>query len=214
MRHDSLVYTFFWDVKDGGPDVARKRLPGLMKQHPENFTPERIRAIGGLFEEQEMFAEAVALYEFNLTEHPRSGRAMSDLARAHLGAGDHERAKKLYRQSLSAPEDSVDAAGVEWAMDYIKALEEPVPLDEAYMQKVAGDYETRHLHVENGTLYYFRENAGSADPRPLVALSRDTFVMEGFVFFKLKVEFDDSGNPTKLIGLYENGYRDESVRDE
>lgn len=212
IPHDSPLYALFWDLKDNGPDVARKKLPGLMKQYPETFTQDRLNAIGGLFEEKRMFDEAVAIYECNLEAHPSSGRAMYNLARAYLGAGEHARAKGLYQKSLEAAEDSVEAAGVNWAMDYIEALEKPLQLDEEYLQKLAGDYETRHLHVKDGTLYYFRENTSSNEPRPLAALSRDTFILEGTIYFKLKVEFDDKGNPTKLIGLYENGYRDESVR--
>lgn len=212
LPYDSPLYTVVWDLKDNGPDAARIKLPGLIKQYPETFTRERLSGIGGLFEEQRMFAEAIAIFECNLEAHPRSGRAMYSLARACLGAGEYERARGLYSKSLEAAEDSVEAAGVEWAMDYIKALEEPLQLDEKYLRKLAGDYETRHLSVEKGTLYYFRENTGSTEPRPLSALARDTFILEGTVFFKLKVEFDDSGNPVKLIGLYENGSRDESLR--
>lgn len=214
IPYDSPLYTLFRDINENGPDVAKQRLPGLMKEQPKHATPERIRGIGGLFEEQRMFAEAIAIYECILAENPRSGRTMFDLARTHLGAGDRARARELYRESLEAPEDTVATATVEWAMDYIKALEEPVRLDEAYLRKLAGDYDTRHLTVKDGALFYFRDNVGSDEPRPLLALTRDTFVMEGYVFFKLKVEFDAEGNPAKLIGLYDSGSRDESVRSE
>ncbi len=214
MPYDSPLYALFRDINENGSDVARKRVPELMKQDPEHATPQRVRAIGALFEEQEMFAEAIAIYESILAERPSSGQAMFDLARTHLGAGDRGRARELYRKSLDAPEDTVAASAVEWAIDYIKALEEPVRLDEAYLLKLAGDYETRHLTVRDGALHYFRENVGREEPRPLFAISRDTFVIEGIVYFKLKIEFDERGNPVKLVGLYDSGNRDESVRSE
>jgi CubicO group peptidase (beta-lactamase class C family) len=213
-HYDSPVFTLLWDIRENGPETAKERLPDLMKQHPDIFTWDKIRGLGNIFEQQRMFAEAAAIYECNLEAHPRSGRSMYDLAKACLGSGDHERAKSLYRKALEAPEDSVEAADVEWAMDYIKALEEPALLDEEYLQKLAGDYETRHLTVKDGTLHYFRENTGSTEPRLLIPLSKETFVIEGIIYFKLRVEFDERGNPTKLIGFYENGYRDESIRNE
>jgi len=44
-------------------------------------------------------------------------------------------------------------------------------------------------------------------------MSRDTFIMEGLSRFRLKVEFDEKGNPLKLVGLYIDGMRrDESPR--
>lgn len=211
-RYDSPLVALLWDVKDNGAGIAKERLPGLMKEHPDIFTRDKINGLGGIFEQQRMFAEAAAIYECYLEAHPRSGRAMVNLARAYLGGGDTGRAKPLYLKAIEAPEDSIGADDTAWAIDYIKALEQPVQLDEAYLMKIAGDYETRHLTVRDGALHYFRENAGSAEPRPLVALSEDTFIIEGITYFKLKVEFDDSGNPTKLVGLYENGYRDESKR--
>lgn len=68
--------------------------------------------------------------------------------------------------------------------------------------------------MRDGALRYFREYTGRKEPRPLFAISRDTFVIEGIVCFKVKVEFDERGNPVKLVGLYDSGNRDESVRSE
>jgi hypothetical protein len=139
---------------------------------------------------------------------------MLSMARAHLGAGEINQAKELYQNALVAEEDSVSADAVNWDMEYIKALQEPLQLDEAYLQKLAGDYETRHLTVKDGILHYFRENVVNKEPKPLNALAEDVFIMEGTTYFRLKVAFDDEGNPEKLVGLYSNGYSDESMRDE
>jgi hypothetical protein len=29
----------------------------------------------------------------------------------------------------------------------------------------------------------------------------------------MQFEFDDEGRPTKVVGIYETGYRDQSIRD-
>jgi hypothetical protein len=143
---------------------------------------------------------------------PDSGSATFDLARVSMLTGDLAEAKKQFKAALSAAEDAPDKKAVDWAMGYIKAIESPVDLDDAYMQKIAGDYGPRHLEVVDGSLHYFREDADTSTPRPLLAQSKDTFVLEGLTYFKLRVVFDDDGNPTKLVGMYESGQKDESPR--
>jgi hypothetical protein len=80
------------------------------------------------------------------------------------------------------------------------------------MKVLAGDYSPRHIIFREGRLYYFREGGIYSEPRPLVAMSRDTFVLEGASGFRFKIEFDDKGDPLKLVGLYEDGRRDETLR--
>ena len=40
----------------------------------------------------------------------------------------------------------------------------------------------------------------------------DTFFIEGIVWFYFTVEFDDQGNPVKLVGNYDDGRIDETKR--
>ena len=110
------------------------------------------------------------------------------------------------------PELDVDA-DLERALDYIKALENPAQLDTEYLQTIAGDYGPRHLTVEDGSLFYSRAGASTSAPRPLRALSKDTFILEGVTYFKLQVVFDEQGNPIKLVGHYDEGRTDETPRD-
>ena len=44
-------------------------------------------------------------------------------------------------------------------------------------------------------------------------MCEDTYVMEGVVYFRLEFEYDEAGRPTKVVGLYDSGHRDESIRD-
>ena len=81
------------------------------------------------------------------------------------------------------------------------------------MQKIAGDYGPRHLTVVDGRLHYWCENASNSRPQPLLVVSNDTFVLDGITYFKLRVTFDEQGNPSTLVDLYEDGGRDESPRD-
>ncbi len=46
----------------------------------------------------------------------------------------------------------------------------------------------------------------------MVAMSEDTFVFKDIAYFRLKVEMDNDGNPTALIGLYDDGHTDRSPK--
>ena len=98
-------------------------------------------------------------------------------------------------------------------MTYMKALEEPATLPADHMKKLAGDYGARHIKFENGKLYYFRDNTAAKDYRELIPLSEDTFVIRELSYFRVRFEMDASGMPTKIIGMYEGGQEDQSVRE-
>lgn len=210
--YDSPFYTLLWGVKDGGPEAARSLLPELREKYPEELPRETIGWVARLFRDENMLSEAAAIYEFIFTENPTSGRAAYDLARTYLLKGDLGKARMHYLKAKELKEDKVDQKNIDWDLNYLQAVEKPFPLDKAYLQKLAGDYEVRHITVKDGRLYYFREGGTTPEPRPLLALSRDTFFIEGVVWFYFKVEFDDQGNPVKLVGNYDDGRRDESKR--
>jgi hypothetical protein len=213
LQYDSPALALLWDLKEKGPQAAKTQLPALVKKYPDVFTGERVNGLAGIMENEEMYAEAAAIYRFIADQHPRSGDALFDLARVSVLTGDLAGAKKMYKASLSAPEDPPEKEQVDWALDYIKAVEEPAQIDESTLQRIAGDYGPRHLTVKDGSLLYSRDDADTTDLRPLKAVTQDTFVIEGVTYFKLRVVFDEEGNPTKLVGLYESGQRDESPRD-
>ncbi len=61
--------------------------------------------------------------------------------------------------SLIKKEENEDIkAGLEWAVDGLKAKFEPVTLDEKTLKKYVGVYGPRKLTLENGDLYYQRED--------------------------------------------------------
>jgi CubicO group peptidase (beta-lactamase class C family) len=212
-QYDSPLYAFMWDLQDKGAQTAIARLPELIEKHPEAFTDDAISGLAEIIGTEDKHEEAAAILRFMAKRHPESGSALFNYARACLVTGDLAAAKKNYKASLTAPEDPVDQARVDWALHYIKALEDPAQIDENTMNKIAGDYGPRHIFVKDGSLYYSREDADTAKPRPLLAVTQETFVIEGVTYFKLQVIFDEDGNPTKLVGLYEAGQRDESPRD-
>jgi len=210
--YDNLVYQFAWDLKEKGPQAVG-RLSDLKRGHPEAFTRETMDFLVEVFQaETSLTPQVLALLEFNLTEHPKSGQAHLDLAKAYLMAGDAAKARMYLEKAGKADEDKVQPALIDWNLAHLQALEKPVQLEEDYMKKLAGDYAPRHITFRDGRLYYFREAGTYPEPRPLVAMSRDTFILEGAVGFRFKVEFDEKGDPLKLVAFYEDGRRDETPR--
>jgi hypothetical protein len=138
---------------------------------------------------------------------------MFNMARLHMLDGNLEPAEELFRASTGAREEPVDAAAVDWMTGYMRAVRDPVAIDDDAIGAMIGDYGPRHLRVQDGRLHYARDDAGTATMRPLLAETPDTFVIEGLVSFKLRVESDGSGRPIALVGLYQDGRSDRSERD-
>lgn len=212
LSYDSPVYQFAWELWEKGPQAVG-HLADLKRSYPEVFTPDSLNLVLDVFQgEANLTPQVIALLEYKLGERPKSGQVLLDLARAYLAAGDTNKAKTYLEKAGKAEEDKVEPALIDWNQAHAQALEKPVKLEEEYMKVLAGDYSPRHIIFREGRLYYFREGGIYSEPRPLVAMSRDTFVLEGAFGFRFKIEFDDKGDPLKLVGLYEDGRRDETLR--
>ncbi len=98
-----------------------------------------------------------------------------------------------------------------FAIKRLEALIEPAEVDMDVLKKWAGDYGPRHIKLEDGALWYER------DERPkyrMIPISETLFCFDEYDFFMLEIETDDSGNAVAIIGIYNNGQSDRSPRDE
>jgi retinol-binding protein 3 len=97
-----------------------------------------------------------------------------------------------------------------WDIEILNAELNPITVDEALLKQYAGSYGPRQVLFENGELFYQRED------RPkyrLIALSDDTFMLEGMDSFKMRFIKDDAGKVIEILGMYQGGHTDRSVRD-
>jgi CubicO group peptidase (beta-lactamase class C family) len=212
LPYDSPAYQFAWDLWEKGPRVVGQ-LADLKQRYPEVFTADILDFVLAVFQgEANLSPQVIALLQYKLSERPHSGQILLDLARGYLAAGDPKQALMCLDSAGKAEEDKVEPALIDWNRAHALALEAPVQLEEEYMKKLAGDYPPRHIIFKEGRLYYFREGGLYAEPRPLLAMSRDTFVLGGATGFRFKFEFDEKGDPAKVVGLYEDGRRDETPR--
>lgn len=212
-HYDSAFYALFWGAKAGGPKKVRRLLPKLRQRDPVDLNWETLGAMAGLLSDEGLPAEAIAIQEYVVSENPASGRAAFDLARSYAVLGDLNRAKASYEKAGRASQDKVDPKTIRWDLDYLQAAEKPILLEESHARTLVGDYGSRRISFKDGQLLYFREGGSTTGPRPLLAFSKDTFFIQGTVFFRIRFEFDEAGRPVRLIGLYDDGRRDESKRD-
>jgi len=86
-------------------------------------------------------------------------------------------------KAKEAKEDKVDLKNIEWDLNYLQAAQKPFPLDEAYMQKLAGDYGPRQITIKDGRLFYFRVGGTAAEwsstTRAIRSSSLETTMTEG-----------------------------------
>jgi CubicO group peptidase (beta-lactamase class C family) len=211
--HDGPFYELLWAAREDGPRAVAERLPILAEAQPEIFTDDRVGGMGQILEGVDMYPEAAAFHRFNLEKHPSSGKMMANLAQAEMLSGNLDAAEDLYLEAASAEQDPLQQSDLEWVLDYIRAMREPVHLNEAVRNAIAGDYGPRHIFHRDGQLFYSRDTTDLEAQSPLRAVSEDTLIIEDVSYFKIRVVFDDAGNPTKLVGLYQWGRTDESPRD-
>jgi retinol-binding protein 3 len=88
-----------------------------------------------------------------------------------------------------------------WTLEGMKAKQNPVMIDEKMMKQYAGVYGPRTIQVENGELWYQRENR----PRmKMIPMSADTFMFGELEYFRLKF-IRQEDKVTALEGHYDNG---------
>jgi CubicO group peptidase (beta-lactamase class C family) len=214
LPYDSPVLTFLWAVQEQGPGSVEKILPAMTAEHPDLLSPESLRMIVGLLDDGGRNDEIIAVFKSVEGKIPPSAAADAALAGAYLAKGDLANAKACYRKALASPnKQDFDSTRVDWRMAFIRAIEEPVKLEADYLNSLAGNYGPRHITYKEGKLYYLRDSVAAKDPRELIPMSNDTFVMRELPYFRLRFEIGEDGRPMKIIGMYEGGATDESPRD-
>ncbi len=100
-------------------------------------------------------------------------------------------------------------ARITWALERLKALREPLKVDEKILMSYVGKYGPRNILFEDGALYYQR------DERPkyrMYPISETLFCFDDIEYFRLEVVVGDDGVPTMLRGHYDDGQVDISEK--
>lgn len=91
--------------------------------------------------------------------------------------------------------------GIAWAVDGLKAKFDPITLDEKTMKNYVGVYGPRKLTLEDGNLYYQREDRPKMK---LIPMKEDLFMVKEIDYFRLKIIIED-GKAVAVEGHYDNG---------
>jgi retinol-binding protein 3 len=96
-----------------------------------------------------------------------------------------------------------------WQMDGLNARLHPVQLASDDLKIYAGTYGPRTVTLENGALFYQREQNPK---RRLIPMGNHLFSVEGVDYFRVEFTPGTSGGITELIGHYDNGQTDRNPR--
>jgi hypothetical protein len=132
----------------------------------------------------------------------------------HIAVPEEQALDAAYADALKklieAEEDEQIVAGYQWAMNGLDSRLHPIELSKKQMKDYIGRYGPRRIFIEDGVLYYQR------DDRPRLALEpmgEDLFRVGDLDYFRLSFERNESGKVVRIIGLYDNGRRDQHERD-
>lgn len=98
---------------------------------------------------------------------------------------------------------------LEWAKGGLQAKLNPVTIDEKTMKKYAGIYGPRKITLEDGKLYYQRENRPKMQ---MIPITEELFGFNELEYFRLKVVVEE-GKAVAVEGQYDNGRTDRNERD-
>ena len=134
------------------------------------------------------------------------GRAERRAGERLASEGRYDEALDAFEQALSAdPDNRVLERRIDWTRDLVRVTDEPVRVTAERLARYAGDYGPRRLLLVGNALYYQREG----NPRyRLIALSQDTFAVDGLDDFRIRVESNADGAPLRIVGLYLAGNQD------
>lgn len=116
-----------------------------------------------------------------------------------------ETAYMLALDSLMTKEKNEDVKIIlGWATDGLKAKLKPYSMEEKDMKQYEGVYGPRKITLEDGNLYYQREDR----PRmQMIPMKEGMFMFKEIDYFRLKIIFED-GKAVAVEGHYDNGRTD------
>lgn len=118
----------------------------------------------------------------------------------------------LALQKIKEHETDEDAIFLaDWNLVRLESQLHPVAIDVSVLESYSGVYGPRRLTVEEGQLYYQREGRSKLAAIPM---GDRLFRFEEADYFRIEVVLDEAGDPIKLIGHYNDGRQDESLRSE
>ncbi len=117
---------------------------------------------------------------------------------------------EIMKTLLSKAGSDEERDDIQWQIEIMQALANPVDVSEGTLQKYAGDYEPRKIYFENGKLVY--ERPGVLAKTLLIPITNTMFMLQGREDFRIQFNTDASGNVVSLTGIYQKGPHEENKK--
>jgi len=99
---------------------------------------------------------------------------------------------------------------LQWVVDGKEVILNPITIEPGKLQAYVGQYGPRKIWIEDGQLYYQREDR----PRyKLTPMGNHWFMIPELDYFRIEFVADENGEFNELIGHYDNGHTDSNKRD-
>ena len=210
--YDSPTMRFVFYAIDNGAGAALKRIDDFKGEGYDEVNERALNDIGYAFLNVNRVGEAIALFQYNIHEYPKSANVWDSYAEACMKAGELDSAFVYYKKSIELnPSSSNAKKRIEWISLELEARENPMKLTEQELSVFAGDYGPRHLRVQNDTLYYSRD--GSTNPeRYIYPLKDNWFGLQGNVDWRFHFVLDEAGKAVAIEGWVFMGMVDKHER--
>jgi hypothetical protein len=113
------------------------------------------------------------------------------------------------KKMIESEVDELKRYSLEWTIRGLEVKRNPVHLESSELEKYVGTYGPRRLWLESGSLHYQREDGPIYR---LVPMGGDMFMINELDYFRIKFVAGSNGQIDELIGLYDNGHRDNHKR--
>lgn len=196
-------------VERGG-DAAREQFRAIRANPATRLSLDGTLELGRILVGRGLIPLAIEVLETAVADAPDSARSHLVLGRALESAGDLQSAIGSYRRSLTLEPHNADALRqLQWAEQRLAARARRVAVPLRTLESYTGQYQERQITLRGGRLYYKR---GANPETPLVAMAEDLFELEADPMFRVWFVGDGVRPATKLVGMYNDGSTDESVR--
>jgi len=132
----------------------------------------------------------------------------------HIKTSRDEALDVAYLEALKKLKDKYDDEVIKnrvaWTIENLESKFNPYPLDENALREYVGVYGPRKITLENGALYYQREEGPVFK---LIPMAKDKFQIDELEYFRPFFERDENGRIVKFVGLYDNRTSDSHMKD-
>ncbi len=192
-------------LRDSIPDADVRRW------HPEEWA--FLDAVGQDLVGLGHAEDAADLYEALADEYPNEPFVHDRLGVALASARRYSESESAFRDGLERMRpDPYWSDLYAWKAAWAGALAVPADVSAKTLAEYVGTYETRHIEMRSGALYYYRDGTPDPTPRRLYAMDDRTFVFAENDSFRLRFERDAAGAVSGITGRYLDGDDDRTVR--